>query len=252
MRATRLLRLAIEKKPKTVLDVGVGHGYHAICFMANGSKVTGLDVKAHPTKIERDRKDYEHIQSAYEEVDLEDKKFDMIWCCHTLEHVPNVQHFLAHLANWLKDDGYLAIAVPPSSQNRIHVGHMTLWTPAHLIYNLICAGWDCRKALWYTEYMTIGLIVQKTKDVNYTAAPGFYGRTGMPTETIWLNQYTPTVINHEDCAWLGDNWHEEVTEVAKDPPHVTLGLQVTTLPPHDFMPFGPNPAFRKEPGIWNK
>ena len=44
MRSVRLLRHAISKKPETVLDIAVGPGSHAKSFIANGSKVTGLDV----------------------------------------------------------------------------------------------------------------------------------------------------------------------------------------------------------------
>lgn len=238
MRAIRLLEYAIDLSPKTVLDIASGaRSKHAICFISNGSKVTGVDLSQSNLKHD----DYEHIQGAYETIEL-DKKFDMIWCCHTLEHIPNVQHFLVHLWNWLEDDGYLAISVPPSSQNRLHVGHMSIWTPAHLVYSLVCAGWDCRHAKWYTEYMTIGLIVQKTKEVDYD------GRTGMPSETLWLNQYTPIIVNHEDSAWWPNNWHEETVPVVKDPPHVTTGFQQTNLPPETLMPFGPNPDLRKPPG----
>jgi SAM-dependent methyltransferase len=239
MRATRLLEYAVSFHPAEVLDLAVGPGRHAQCFIANGAKVTGVDVS--PAKFEHPK--YTHIQESYETLDL-DKKFDMIWCCHTLEHIPNVQHFLVSLSKWLKDDGLLAISVPPAFQNRLHVGHLTLWTPAHLVYNLIHAGWDCRMAEWYTEYCTIGLMVRKTKDVNDD------GKTYMPSETLWLNQYTPIVVNHEDNAWWPNRWPEETLPVAQDPPHVTAGYQQTNLEPVQQLAFGPNPKLRKEPGTW--
>jgi SAM-dependent methyltransferase len=236
MRSVRLLEYAISKKPETVLDIAVGPGYHAMAFIANGSKVTGMDVT--PAKIEHP--DYTHLQSPYELTNL-DEKFDMVFSCHTLEHIPNPQHFLVHLAKWCKDDGWLAISVPPS-KDRLHVGHLTLWTPAHLVYNLICAGWDCRDAIWYTEYMSIGLMVQKKPELDLS------WRTGLPSETLALNQFTPIIVNHEDNAWWPDNWHEETTDVAEDPPMVTVGRQITNKPPERLMPHGPNPKLRKEPG----
>jgi len=239
MRSVRLLTHAISKQPETVLDIAVGPGSHAQCFIANGAKVTGLDVT--PARFEHE--DYTHIQSPYELVKL-DEKFDMVFCCHTLEHMPNPQHFLIHLASWLKEDGWLAISVPPS-QDRLHVGHLSLWTPAHLVYNLICAGWDCKDAIWYTEYVSIGLMVQKKTEIDLS------WRTGLPSEILALNQFTPIIINHEDDAWWADNWHEETTEVAEDPPMVTIGKQITTRPPKQFMPHGPNPNLRKAPGTWN-
>lgn len=237
MRAVRLLEYAIEQKPETVLDVGTGKGMHAFSFLANGSEVTGLDVV--PGRI--DHPNYKHVESAYELVKFDDQ-FDMVWCSHVLEHIPNVQHFLIWLREHLKPGGYLAIAVPASRQNRLHIGHLSLWTPAHLIYNLICAGWDCREALWYTEYLSIGLIVQKTEDLDME------GRTGMPSEGFWLNQYTPKKVYHEDGAWWGNNWHEETFPRVPDPPFVTLGFERSNLPPEVQLAFGPNPALRKPHG----
>jgi len=157
--------------------------------------------------------------------------------------MPNAQDFLMKLRDWLKDDGWLAIAVPPQHQDRFHIGHFSLWTPAHLVYNLICAGWDCREAKWYTEYNTIGLIVQKTDDVD------FHGRTGLPNEGLWLNQYSPRLIKHNCGAWWSNNWHEDVpTARTPDPSSVTIGLTKTNLPPEVQLAFGPNPEFRQEPG----
>ena len=240
MRAVRLLEYAISKKPDTVLDLAVGPGKHAVGFLSNGSSVTGMDVT--PAKIIHPV--YDHIQAPYETAEVGDRQWDMIWCCHTLEHIPNVQHFLVHLYKWLKEDGYLAISVPNSRQNRLHVGHLTLWTPAHLIYNLVCSGWDCKEAEWYTGASTIGLIVKKTKEVDDT------GRTGLPSEAVWFNKYVPTLISHCDAAWLPNNWHEETALRVEDPSQVVVGYTKTSLPPYELRPFGPNPAFRKEPVKW--
>ena len=104
MRAVRLLEHAVAQKPETVLDVGVGKGQHAFTFLAQGCRVTGLDVA--PPQFEHPL--YEHVHSGYELVDFGDQQFDMIWCSHTLEHIPNIQHFLIHLRKWLKPVvGYL-------------------------------------------------------------------------------------------------------------------------------------------------
>ena len=243
MRATRLLREAISKDPKTVLDIAVGTGKHAHCFLAQGTEVTGLDVTYPPLEHEN----YEHIQQSYEEFALakpnmpayKDRKWDMIWCCHTLEHMPNVQSFLISLHEWLEEDGWLFIAVPPAEQNRLHIGHLSLWTPAHLVYNLICAGWDCRDARWYTEYCSIGLMLQNKPEIDLS------WRSGSPKEIYGLNTYSPRQIKHNDGAWWGNNWHEETMPRVPDPPFVTVGLSKTNLPPETQLAFGPNPELRK-------
>ena len=237
MRACRLLEHALTKEPKRVLDVGVGHGHHAMAFMSQGSFVTGLDVKPSPL----DHPLYDHIEGAIELVKIE-HKYDMIWCSHTLEHIPNVQMFLIKLQSLLKDDGWLYIAVPTDLQDRLHVGHLTLWTPAHLAYNLVCAGWDCKEALWYTEYLTIGMCVQKKEVIDLS------WRTSMPSEQGHLNLYMPRGIKHNDGAWWGNNWPDPTDERASDPPNVTIGVEHTNLPPKTQLAYGPNPNLRKAPG----
>jgi SAM-dependent methyltransferase len=239
MRAVRLLEYALTKKPETVLDVGSGNGDHALAFLGQGAKVTGIDVR--DSRITN--ANYEYIQSPYEKINLEDRRFDMVWCSHTLEHVPNAQHFLIWMRRWLKEDGWLAIAVPTSRQNRLHIGHLSLWTPAHLVYNLVCAGWDCKHAQWYTEYLTIGLIVQKGPDIDLS------WRTSLPAEIFGLNQFTPISVHHEDGAWWGNRWPEEFeASRIQDPPTVTIGTARTTLPPQVQLAYGPNPSLRKKNG----
>jgi len=246
MRAVRLLEDAISKGPETVLDVAVGTGKHAQAFISTGSHVTGIDLTEAPCE----HPNYTHLHNSFEVAvhnDLfETAPFDMIWSCHTLEHMPNVQAFLTGLHKLLKDDGWLYIAVPPFEMDRMHIGHLTYWTPAILIYNLICAGWDCRDAMWYTEYCSIGLCVQNKPEIDLS------WRTGMPGECVELNQYTPRSMLPEHGAWWSNNWHEETDQRAADPPGVTAGLQHTNLPPKVQLAFGPNPALRKEPGCLNK
>ena len=148
MRANSLFKESLKVGAKRILDVGVGKGDHAIGFISNGTKeVVGIDPLHSTPKHEC----YQHIQDPYEEVVFaEDELFDLVWCSHTLEHIPNVQHFLIKLHEWLKPGGWLCIGVPTDRQARLHVGHLTLWTPALLAYNLVCAGWDCKEAIWYT------------------------------------------------------------------------------------------------------
>ena len=237
MRAVRLLEHALTKEPKTVLDVGVGKGKHAYSFLAQGCQVTGVDVQ--PPPLEHPL--YDHIGEPFEVAKI-DRKYDLIWCSHTLEHVPNVQMFLLKMASLLNDGGWLYIAVPTDNQKRFHVGHLTLWNPMILIYNLICAGYCCRDALWYTEYCTIGLCIQKKEEIDLS------WRTGMPDELPGLNQFMPGYVRNENGSWLANNWPEKTEPMVIDPPCVTIGHVKTNLPPEVQLAFGPNPDLRKPPG----
>ena len=231
MKAFRLFRAALDGGAKTVLDVGCGPGNHAKAFISKGCKVSGLDIR--PAEIEHDS--YTHYQTSYEKAEI-DEQFDAVWCSHVLEHVPNSQYFLGKLRGWTS--GYLAIAVPSALQNRLHIGHVSLWTPAHLIYNLVCAGWDCRRAQWYTEYSSIGLIVPKEEDIDFSE------RTGMPSEEDWFNQYTPFPLKHMHNAWLENNWHEETEPRRLEPVPISTGQYTTNIPSESPLVIGPNPTLR--------
>lgn len=238
MRARHLLEQAISLKPETVLDIGVGKGDHATAFISTGSTlVVGVDVMDSPI----DHPSYKHYQNSYEELELEEgQEFDLVWTSHTLEHIPNAQHFLSHLYKWLKPDSWLCIAVPTDLQQRLHIGHLSLWTPAHLAYNLVCAGWDCKEAIWYTDYLTIGFMVQKKEVIDLS------WRTSLPNEINKLQEFMPIPIRHNDGAWWGNNWPKEIeSQRVSDPPLVTIGVERTNLPPKVQLTYGPNPNLRK-------
>lgn len=246
MHGINLLRHAIAHRAPRVLDVGVGPGTHARAFLGAGSHVTGVDIQPSPFEWDdmceaKMLPNYTHVHQAVELLEHEEgaEPFDLIWSCHVLEHIPNVQNHLVQLHDYLKDDGWLYIAVPTNSQDRLHVGHLTIWTPALLIYNLICAGWDCSDAKWYTSYATIGLCMQHKpiKDMSW--------RTAMPGEEVDMNEYTPIPLRHEHGAWVANNWHEELPGRVSDPPFATAGLYQTDIPPKVQLAFGPNPKLRE-------
>ena len=168
-------------------------GCHSKSFLSKGKNVTGIDIKRSYVKHKR----YTHIRQSFDEVNAD---ADLVWSCHTLEHVPDPGSMLRKFREWVRPDGYLAIAVPCSTQDKFHVGHLSIWTPAHLMYNLVVSGWDCSKAKWYTGQKTIGALLQKTDDISFS------GRTAMPSEREWLNQYMPLEIIHEGNSWWPDNW----------------------------------------------
>ena len=219
MRAVRLLRTATELDVGNVIDCAVGKGKHATAFLSKGMRVTGIDLT--PSKISH--RNYHHIQQPFEELDP--VKVDLVWSCHTLEHVKNVGIMLTKFREWLKPGGWLAISVPSAGQHRFHVGHLSLWTPAHLMYNLVVNGWDCKDAKWYTEYCSVSVLLQKTDNIDLKI------RTAMPDEIQWLSRYMPREIIHEGNSWWSNNWHEETEPRAIEPPYVSAGIYETDLQP---------------------
>jgi SAM-dependent methyltransferase len=128
-----LARLMAYDDMQKVLDVGSGAGDHARLMRCRGKTVTTISLIP-PADIVGDFMTAEI-----------DNGFDAIWASHVLEHQPNVNLFLRRCFSLLRDDGVLAITVPPYKANVVG-GHLTTWNSGILLYNLIIAGFDCRTA----------------------------------------------------------------------------------------------------------
>jgi SAM-dependent methyltransferase len=239
MSKIRLLEHALTGSPEYVIDIGTGSGWAAKAFIGNGARVVGVDVKDSP----HEHKNYTHVQLAFEVLEPQDdaEKFDLVWCADVLQSVPNVQAFLVQIAALVKNDGWLYFTVPALHQKRIHIGNLTVWSPAHLVYNLICAGYDCSGAMWYTEYETIAICLpnRRIEDMSW--------RTGDYREEATINEYSPGRLGHDHGSWWANKWPEETKGRVVDPPLVTVGEHRTNLPPEVQLAYGPNPALRKPP-----
>jgi SAM-dependent methyltransferase len=134
----------------SVLDIGSGSGEHAKIMNEKGKDcyTCSMIPPAH------------YVGDYMELIGLPDF-YDGIWCSHVLEHQLNVNLFLKKIFKELKDDGVLAITVPPAKHNIVG-GHVTLWNQGLLLYNLILAGFDCSEARVSPTYgYNISVIVKK-------------------------------------------------------------------------------------------
>ena len=139
-------RLLAYDDVHTVLDVGCGSGEHAALMRAAGRMVTTVAYTP-PADFVGDYVGNTVIPPG----------FDAIWASHVLEHQPNVGAFLRQCFRDLRDDGVLAVTVPPA-KDAIVGGHLTIWNAGLLLYNLVVAGFDCRQA---------------RVSPNYASGPGF-------------------------------------------------------------------------------
>lgn len=145
---TRLLQLPFD----TVLDIGSGVGWHAERMREAGKKVTEISLRPLRPGV---------INMRYEEFNLDRiMQFDCLWCCHCLEHQPNVNYFLTKMHHDLKPGGLLAVTVPPL-KHQIVGGHLTLWNAGLLLYNLVLARFDCRLAMIKKSEYNITVIVRR-------------------------------------------------------------------------------------------
>lgn len=118
-----------------ILDVGSGGGEQARVMRAAGKDVVTISLEPPADFIE------DYCNGRSERVGA----FDAIWASHVLEHQPDVGRFLRLCFRDLREDGILAVTVPPAKHGLVG-GHLTTWNAGLLIYNLIMAGFDCREA----------------------------------------------------------------------------------------------------------
>jgi len=130
----------LNYRPKKVLEIGgKSDGQHFQIMKRQGIHVQTID-RIPPADIVADY------------MDIEFEPQEAIWCSHVLEHQRNPGLFLDKIVRELSDDGLLAITVPPASP-QLKGGHVTIWTEAILIYQLVLSGLDCVKAkIWRYGY----------------------------------------------------------------------------------------------------
>lgn len=130
-----------------VLDIGSGSGAQAQEFRRRGHQVTTISL-IEPADIVGD-----YLETSFP------FRFGTIWASHVLEHQVNPGLFLAKCREDLKEDGLLAVTVPPR-KDQVVGGHITLWNAGLLLYNLILAGFDCSDAKVKSEGYDISVVVR--------------------------------------------------------------------------------------------
>ncbi|MFH2028737.1 MAG: methyltransferase domain-containing protein [Nanoarchaeota archaeon] len=152
-----LEKLIKEYQFETILDIGAGEGLHANYLREHGKNVTTCDFgKSGYYKRSN------HVLGF--EGDYMDASFpcqyDAIWCAHVLEHQLNVNLFLRKVFTDLKEEGILAVTVPPRKPDVVG-GHLSIWNAGILLYNLVMAGFDCSEARVKQYGYNISVLVRK-------------------------------------------------------------------------------------------
>jgi 2-polyprenyl-3-methyl-5-hydroxy-6-metoxy-1,4-benzoquinol methylase len=130
----------------TALDIGGGEGLVSKIFKFLGKTVTTIEPgESIPRLPEFDSIEVDHKED-YLKINF-DKKFDVIWSSHVLEHIRNPGIFLDKVFNDLNEGGTLALAVPYFEENdpeRIVDSHINKFSIGTMIYHLIGAGFNCK------------------------------------------------------------------------------------------------------------
>lgn len=182
----------------TVLDIGSGEGKHSDVLRDNGKDVTSIDF-GKSIYFQKRAENHTCIFGDYYTYDFKEQ-FDAIWASHVLEHQPNPNFFLKKIHKDLKENGVLAITVPPLKHNIVG-GHVTLWNAGLLLYQLVLAGFNCKDVSIKSYGYNISVVLRKRNIVKY---PELSYDSG---DIIKLKEFFPDFV---DEPFLGDipyyNW----------------------------------------------
>ena len=101
-------------KTLRVLDVGANRGAFSLELKSNFpmAKIIGIEPDERVVGEWSKKPDFTWLHARLEDTRLEKDGFDLIYSCHTLEHVSSAKHALLMHHETLAPDGYLFLEVP--------------------------------------------------------------------------------------------------------------------------------------------
>lgn len=198
----KLIERALEEAPCSVIDVGTGRGIASKIFLHYGFNVTGISLNdGLPHNLESDL--YTHVKEDLFTADV--PQADIVWVSMLIEHMPNACLFLERCRKLTRPGGLFCIVAPTDPMTLLVDGHLSFWTPAHLLLNLVHAGFDCSEAEYYTLGRDIGLMVRRkdrpTIEFNYDRG-----------DFELLQPYLPVPFHHRRTnPRLPDRWNYSET-----------------------------------------
>ena len=153
----------IGTKFKTCLDIGSGEGVHTAILRHAGLEVFQVDKYSTTAEYKVDFIEHEF-----------DRKFDVIFCSHVIEHQRNVGLFLDKIFDLLSDDGVLIISAPNHSVETLVEGHLNSFLFPLFLQHMIHAGFDCKNGK-YLSIVENSFIVSKANnfDIKERAENGY-------------------------------------------------------------------------------
>ncbi len=131
----------IGNKYQSCIDIGSGDGVQTNILKHAGLEVFQLDKYSDKAEYKVD-----FIKHKF------DKKFDVAFCSHVIEHQRNVGNFLDKIHDILNHNGVLIISAPKHAAEHMIEGHINCFITPYFIQHLIHAGFDLRNG----KYLSCG------------------------------------------------------------------------------------------------
>jgi len=149
------------KEGKSILDIGAGTGDFLVACKNSGWQVQGVEPNDKARSIAEEKL---AIELSTLNTTLGIQKFDVITMWHVLEHVPNLNEYIAQLNILLKENGRLVVAVP---------NHKSFDAS---YYGEFWAAYDVPRHLWHFSQTSIkqlfereNMVVEKTLPMKFDA-----------------------------------------------------------------------------------
>lgn len=135
---------------RTVLDLGAGAGNHSAWFRDQGLTVTACDYWDSAFQY------HGEIEFVKGTEQLEPgRKFDAVFASHILEHCPDTLSALQSWKQFVRDDGYLIIIVPPYAPCAVDDHWNIGWNAPQLAVTLVSVGLDCRESIFTEDHVNV-------------------------------------------------------------------------------------------------
>lgn len=132
----KILKISGTNK-SNLLDIGCGKGRFLSRILKKGWKCTGLEPSKGQAEFAIKRYGLEVVIGTVDDINLQDKVFDVITSWHVLEHLSDPNDFMVCINKLLKQNGLLVIEVPNilSWQAKLGKNHwFHLDMPRHLFH----------------------------------------------------------------------------------------------------------------------
>lgn len=130
-----------------LIDVGCGYAPYKELF--GNITYTGIDI------LVNDGDNF--ICDNFNHHDFEGQKYECVFTSHCIEHQSNLETFLRNIKSIIEDNGVLCILWPPPKDNVVG-GHVNMFNPGMLLYNLTRIGIDCSKTRCIYSGYTYGIV----------------------------------------------------------------------------------------------
>jgi 2-polyprenyl-3-methyl-5-hydroxy-6-metoxy-1,4-benzoquinol methylase len=188
----KLIESITNKKSGKLLDVGSGTGAFANEMKVNGWDVTGLEPDSGAIKVAKDLYGLE-LQETDKLFELSSGNYDAITLWHVLEHVHQLQEYIAQLKRILTDDGRLIIAVP----------NYTCYEEK--VYKQYWAAYDVPRHLYHFSPAAMKTLMNK------------HGLKIIDYKPMWYDSFYVSLLSskykNESTNWIGAGWNGLISDI---------------------------------------